>query len=171
MASNTLTNNTLTDRSASALQQTLALYVQQLNELHEILMRERDLLAELEPARYQVLLEHKTNLLQEVAQLDTNFVNQLKKTLKQPTRAVIEQLFANYHGPFAHALVAQWYALQTKLLACQRLNEINAQIVSHSQRHYNRLGAILRQQDPDETIYGKSGRYNNSSLGGSWVQA
>ena len=162
----------ITDTLAQQLYQQMHLYLQQMTELQDILQRERTAIKERDFERFRQILEHKDNLLAEVAGFDQAVTTLLKKVLRKPNREALDALFASYQGPHASTLKLQWQAVQRLTNECKRANDINSKIVGHMQHYYARLNSILRRQDPDSTTYAKDGRQAGvGNCGGTLAQA
>ena len=153
----------LNNALAQELHHQMHIYLQQLQELEDVLERERTSIANREFEVFSGLLETKNNLLSEIAHFDDGLTKLLKKALKKPTNESFGTLLSQYNGPLAQGLKLQWQSLQKTASQCKRANEVNSKIVSHAQQHYARLLSIFRKEDPDAATYSKTGRQTNSA--------
>jgi len=145
---------------AQKIHQVMHIYIQQLNEALEIFEQERAALVERDLKRFQEIIQKKECVLNEIANFDAS-LNSLLKPLSQD-KSQMQHIFSQHQGPLRQSLVLQWQALQRAAKSCRRANEVNSQILAHSQQHYTRLLALLRNTDPNLAIYGKKG-YTSAS--------
>ena len=162
----------LNESLAKELHNQMHIYLQQLQELHNTLKRERKNITEKDFEALQITLEHKNNLLQEVQQLDRCLLITFKKFAKTPSKANIDKLLSQYSGTLSQTLSKQWQALAKLAIICRKANEVNGKIISHKQQHFARLLSILHPDAPESSTYQKNGRQRSSSTkGGKLAQA
>ncbi len=163
----------LNDKQAQELQNQLHIYLQQLQELQDILKRERDSMGKREFSELDRIIQHKMHLLNEAATFDDQLSKTLKRIFRNPNKELITKAIDSYKGPLAKTLQLQFTNLRKAADECKRMNDINGRIVNHAQQHYGRIISMIKREDPNTKTYCKKGREyaTSSASGGKLAQA
>lgn len=150
------------------LQTMLEQDLQAARQLNQTLQRERQELGKRNSANLQTLIDEKNKLLE---QLEGNSQRRHKfmATQQRPTtRQAWEALLDELAEP---ALKKLWQELQLSLQEVQKLNDINGKILERNRLIVGRLNKLMRGQNPDDKLYGRSGQQQRGSANGALIQA
>ncbi|MFD2168111.1 flagella synthesis protein FlgN [Thalassotalea euphylliae] len=130
----------------------LAQQLSQLSALETLLLAEKEVLQKNDADRLVALTEEKSTLLKSIEEFDASL-------------ATNQQFLADRKGGLLENEMAQ---IQAALTKCQELNEVNGQIINHSQLAVERLKtSIIERHNKSSMTYDSKGKKSAglSSLG------
>lgn len=129
--------------TASASQQLLNKQLEQLQSLRQLLEDEKVLLTERDPEALNALTQQKQTLLLAIEGLDAN--------ISQNTQFLADK----QQGLLAEPL----QLIQSTLAECQALNQVNGQIIAHSQLAVERMKTtLLERHNRSSMTYDSKGK-------------
>ena len=129
--------------TASASQQLLNKQLEQLQSLRQLLEDEKVLLTERDPEALNALTQQKQTLLLAIEGLDAN--------ISQNTQFLADK----QQGLLAEPL----QLIQSTLAECQALNQVNGQIIAHSQLAVERMKTtLLERHNRSSMTYDNKGK-------------
>jgi len=124
----------------------------QLNQLEQLLSQEKEVLQSHDPTALTEITQQKNHLLVDIQTLDQT-IGTSSSFLEQKSSGELDQMLAQ---------------IEEKLSYCQKLNQVNGQIIAHSQLAIERMkSSLLDSHDKSTMTYDAKGKKHVglSSLG------
>ncbi|AOY87867.1 flagellar biosynthesis protein FlgN [Marinobacter salinus] len=142
------------------LKHALSQDVQQLQELEDILLKEKTCLASSDIRALDALTAEKNQLLSEI-----------RERAKQKIRTLVAMGYRPDSGEPSRfirsagltELYSLWKEADVKMSVCQTLNHNNGRIMSHLQKRLSRLTDIFRGATAQQKLYGAKGEHTSVS--------
>lgn len=138
----------------------LAQDISQLDELADVLGREKTLLGNSDLRQLEALTQDKNRLL-----------GAIRERAKQKIRTLVQMGYRPETGEPSRfirsagliELTDLWQQADRRLKACQALNQTNGRVISHLQKRLSRLTDIFRGATGQQKLYGARGEQTTVS--------
>lgn len=138
----------------------LAQDISQLDELADVLGREKSLLGNSDLRQLEALTQEKNCLL-----------GAIRERAKQKIRTLVQMGYRPENGEPSRFIRSAglidvtelWQQADSKLKTCQALNQTNGRVISHLQKRLSRLTDIFRGATGQQKLYGARGEQTSVS--------
>ncbi len=138
----------------------LAQDISQLDELADLLGKEKTLLGNSDLRQLEALTQEKNRLL-----------GAIRERAKQKIRTLVQMGYRPENGEPSRFIRSAglidvtelWQQADSKLKTCQALNQTNGRVISHLQKRLSRLTDIFRGATGQQKLYGARGEQTSVS--------
>ncbi|MEE3170634.1 MAG: flagellar protein FlgN [Pseudomonadota bacterium] len=138
----------------------LAQDISQLDELADLLGKEKTLLGNSDLRQLEALTQEKNRLL-----------GAIRERAKQKIRTLVQMGYRPENGEPSRFIRSAglidvtelWQQADSKLKTCQTLNQTNGRVISHLQKRLSRLTDIFRGATGQQKLYGARGEQTSVS--------